>query len=551
MALPNVFKVKRKRYVDGDGKQCKKDSPGAKTKIETSSHWYADIAPAESALERIERRKAGLPNPKRQRVKLCVDKDAAKEQLRKLIDAQDRRAAGLVDYHSQTNQPLGPMIDDFQKHLTASGRTKDYIETMIGRIEKPFDGCGFLRLVDIDCGAVEQWLYRQRTIEQNTTPRNIKGTAKTYQEIADRFGVSITTVTYWRRKGAPIIPRRKNDLAAIAKWHSLFTKPTTIGSTTSDHYVTALKRFGSWLVKPAKRAATNPFSDLDKLNDSSDIRKHRRVLNEADFSKLITATTNSERAFRGLSNVDRVMVYLLASYTGLRAGEIASLKTNSFDFGDSPTVTVEAAYTKNSELAVIPLRSDLAERLKGYLDSREVATLSIAQEPETVWPGKWSEVGAEMIRGDLADAGIPYTDDTGKDFDFHALRHQFITGLARAGVSLKSAQELARHSKPELTANIYTHLSLKDTAADVEKLGAIPNGEAPGSVQATGTDTVFRKAIGKQGLTNQATSGNKLALPATAQKTKKPRFHKGKTGVSLSDTDGTRTRNHRIDSPVL
>lgn len=79
-----------------------------------------------------------------------------------------------------------------------------------------------------------------------------------------------------------------------------------------------------------------------------------------------------------------------------------------------------------------------------------------------------------MIRGDLQFARIPYTDARGNDYDFHALRHQFITDLFRTGVSLRITQELARNSKPELTANIYTHLSVKDTHREVEKLEAIP-----------------------------------------------------------------------------
>ena len=49
-----------------------------------------------------------------------------------------------------------------------------------------------------------------------------------------------------------------------------------------------------------------------------------------------------------------------------------------------------------------------------------------------------------MISGDLKLAGIPYEDENGDDFDFHALRHQFITDLARADVSLNVAKELAR-----------------------------------------------------------------------------------------------------------
>ena len=58
-----------------------------------------------------------------------------------------------------------------------------------------------------------------------------------------------------------------------------------------------------------------------------------------------------------------------------------------------------------------------------------------------------------------------------------ALRHQFVTSLARAGVSLKVAQDSAKHPTPELTANVYSHLSHWDTVKDVEKLPAIPSSD--------------------------------------------------------------------------
>ena len=261
----------------------------------------------------------------------------------------------------------------------------------------------------------------------------------------------------------------------------------------------------------------------------------------------------SERTFRGLSGIDRATIYTVAAYTGLRASEIGSLRTDSFDFGGSPTVTVAAAYIKNKQPAVIPLRSNLADRLANYIEARPRPTLSIARTPETVWPGTWTDDGADMIRINLAAAGLPYSID-GKDYDFHALRHQFITGLARAGVSLKSAQELARHSKPELTANVYTHLSIKDTAADVEKLQPIPTGQHPEQVRANGTspgDQFLGHQLGHQEMKTGGISGDNGNIRASRSEHEKTPRNTGFHGVFLSDADGTRTRNLRIDSPGL
>ncbi|MGL4422908.1 MAG: tyrosine-type recombinase/integrase, partial [Gemmataceae bacterium] len=80
-----------------------------------------------------------------------------------------------------------------------------------------------------------------------------------------------------------------------------------------------------------------------------------------------------------------------------------------------------------------------------------------------MWPGTWADAhrAAEMLRGDLEAAGIAYATEgpDGPEYaDFHALRHTYITNLRANGVDLRTAQDLARHSTPTLTAR-YSHVS--------------------------------------------------------------------------------------------
>ena len=58
-----------------------------------------------------------------------------------------------------------------------------------------------------------------------------------------------------------------------------------------------------------------------------------------------------------------------------------------------------------------------------------------------------------LLRKDLQAAGIPYRDASDRAADFHALRHTFITRLARSGVAPAVANSLARHSTITLTMN--------------------------------------------------------------------------------------------------
>jgi integrase len=92
-----------------------------------------------------------------------------------------------------------------------------------------------------------------------------------------------------------------------------------------------------------------------------------------------------------------------------------------------------------------------------------------------------------MVKADLEVASIPYHDETGRVFDFRALRHQFISNLAAGRVHSKIAQVLARHSTITLTMDHYTtHFEVHDQAAALEKASGTPNWTRPGGASGYG-----------------------------------------------------------------
>ena len=52
----------------------------------------------------------------------------------------------------------------------------------------------------------------------------------------------------------------------------------------------------------------------------------------------------------------------------------------------------------------------------------------------------------------------------------HMLRHTYATNLYRAGVDLRTAQQLLGHASIQMTANIYTHLEVADSLQVVDRL---------------------------------------------------------------------------------
>ena len=100
---------------------------------------------------------------------------------------------------------------------------------------------------------------------------------------------------------------------------------------------------------------------------------------------------------------------------------------------------------------------DVPHGLVKILD-RDLITAGIARRVKTQ-TGKWK---------------TDKTDERGRTVDVHALRHTFGTLLSKGGVSPRTAQAAMRHSKIDLTMNVYTDPKLLDVAGAMEALPALP-----------------------------------------------------------------------------
>ncbi len=158
-------------------------------------------------------------------------------------------------------------------------------------------------------------------------------------------------------------------------------------------------------------------------------------------------------------------------------------KASWFDLdSDLPAVTVAAAYSKRRRDDRQPLPPDLVPALRSWIAEKAPG--------RPLW-GHLTKHTADMIRHDLAAAGIAYRDDNGRVADFHSLRGTYISLIVSGGASVKTAQTLARHSTPSLTIGIYAKASVHDLAGAVESLpdvtGDRPRPEAL-ALASTGTD---------------------------------------------------------------
>ena len=325
--------------------------------------------------------------------------------LAELVLLTELGKVGLVDpFGEHRKRPVKDHVAVFRQHLESKGNTSEHVSLTVFRVQAAFSGCGFKLLGDLDADKVSHWLKARRDQQDNGKP----------------FGIA-----------------------------------------TSNHHLVAVKSFGNWLVK-SQRLERNPFAHLSRLNAKVDVRVERRALEPAELSRLIDAADKSAKTFRNLTGPDRAALYLLASMTGLRANELATLRLSAFNFkAEPPTVTIEAENENAGRGAELPLHLFIVNRLTSWLTSRpRRSTIAIkADADELLWPGSWSAKAADMFRRDWADARVAWlaevenisdeldrrtkcdflkaTAANGKKADFHALRHSFITLLASSGVHLK------------------------------------------------------------------------------------------------------------------
>lgn len=342
---------------------------------------------------------------------LTEDRKSSGTLARRLQAEQDSlQASGLTSRDLERLKPICELLDRYERHLTDKRNTPAYVDLTMGRIRRVVDALGAKRVDDLDAGEIQSLLAS------------------------------------WRATGVPETRQGR--------------RVTPISVESSNHYLRACRSLSRWLWNSGT-TSEDILRSLKILNSRPDLRRVRRALTESELSRLIRAARESEATVCGLCPEDRGMLYVLASFTGLRASELASLCPQSLDL-ESQTILVQASYSKHRREDVVPLHASLVPMLEPWLSSKECG--------EALFPGRWAadRRGGKMLQADLKVAGIEYKTDQGY-CDFHSLRHTYISGLIRSGVHIAVAQQLARHADVSTTMR-YTHHLDDDLRAGLAKL---------------------------------------------------------------------------------
>lgn len=200
-----------------------------------------------------------------------------------------------------------------------------------------------------------------------------------------------------------------------------------------------------------------------QLPDFRISRSEMRLPGEQELEKL-------ERYLLEHLDDDTCLGILLATYTGIRIGELCALRWRDIDLesgmlyvcgnlqrvynheeGESKSRTRicnQSPKTMKS-MRAIPLADDLLRILKERKKGPDYYLISGKKK-------EWAEIRTVQYRFSsiLKKCGIA-------EFHFHLLRHAFATRCIRRGCDIKTVSEVLGHSSVQITMNIYAHSSVR------------------------------------------------------------------------------------------
>lgn len=191
-------------------------------------------------------------------------------------------------------------------------------------------------------------------------------------------------------------------------------------------------------------AGEDPHLDWDPSADLARPRNPNRVPHPVTEEELSAALSRSDRRWR--------LVIFLASYAGLRAGEISRLRRE-----DVTEEQIRVVKGKGGRDAVLPTHPSV-----WALVADMPAGLLVRTRTGRQFTGDQLSV---MARHHFDSIGMP-------EVHLHRFRHRYATALLRAGSDIRIVQELMRHSSLATTAG-YLQVTSEQK---VKAVAALPMG---------------------------------------------------------------------------
>ncbi len=283
------------------------------------------------------------------------------------------------------------------------------------------------------CNILDAWnnYLDTKTLKPNSLKKEI-----------NRFNLHLTS--YWKDKSLESIKVR--DILAYRKY--LFD--ANLSPQSVKLCLALVRRLMRRAVQLELYSAPIPHFEMPRVDN-----RRIRFLTESEASQLFMALHAKSELWHDIA--------LLGLNTGMRAGEIFSLRPSSVNFSQKSLILFE---TKNSQLRIVPLNSTAYGVVQKYY-SKQLPYLFSENQIKQV---------SSIFRNAVQDINLNgRVTDTRDKFVFHSLRHTFASWLVQKGVPLIVVGNLLGHKGLQMTMR-YAHLAPEQGKHAVDLL---PNSISP------------------------------------------------------------------------
>jgi len=206
----------------------------------------------------------------------------------------------------------------------------------------------------------------------------------------------------------------------------ILQRGSEIKRSTLNKDIRNLRTFINWCREKRYLNGTGTI----KIRELKEDERPVKLLNGAQVKKLLAAA-EPYQTIR--------MRILLALGTGLRRGDIDSLKISDIDFANN-YITTASKKTRKS-MGSRPVSASVMKEFSKFISR-------LTSDQEKIFIDNFSHKRWKKICKDVGLSGLK----------FHDLRKTFGSMLAQNGVSTAVTQRLLEHSSPNLTNKVYTNV---------------------------------------------------------------------------------------------
>jgi len=402
-----------------------------------------------------------LANGKRKEVALCKSRTDALKLLVKKRDREFLVSKGLEFEKSEdSTKPLLALADDWLDELSAAGRNSVRVAVNRARILWMLKAANLVNLPDLARPSAAMAIGEAlKARKGDSKPLSLpKGETFKPEEIRALLGISGSGL--WKVAKLHGVTGSGNGKAKEYSREEaaklIAAKKQTFSPNTINGYRLAIGSFCRWLVK-RNLLDRVPYLPL-KVDEKFDRRLIRRAITWEDCRKLGDSTKALGKVRGGMTAESRSILYRVAFVTLLRARALRELMPKDCELeGKNPSLSIRAETDKTGRARAVPLPPDVAIEIGSLLRHQP--------KNKPVWAMPAAMV--QVLRDDLADAGIPFRTDDGV-CDFHALRHSGATHLAKLNKPLDRIAKIGGWTNLQQFFTRYGHYSIESLGQAIE-----------------------------------------------------------------------------------